>query len=182
MLDRSDAAAHAAGSFERFLREQREALVHFLRAHAHSEEDAQDVAQESLSRLVRYKDTQPAESWKTLLYRIAVNVAHDRSRWDRRRHATEHAPLDEIEFSMPSPDPPHEDMVSRQQELARIGAVIRRLPPRCQEVYLLSRVEGMKNAEIAKHCGISLKAVEAHMTKAMAIVRQALGNRNRETL
>lgn len=48
------------------------------------------------------------------------------------------------------------------------------LPPRCREVFVLSRIEGQKNQEIAKELNISLKAVEAHITKAIKIYRIAL--------
>lgn len=180
-------ADHTAGEacdqgFDSFLREEREALVGFLRNRTATEEDAQDAAQESLARLVRYRESQPQESWKALLYRIAVNIANDQSRYRQRRQTGNHVPLDQAEFVLHSDDPPMDELLIQRQELARIGAVIERLPPRCREIYLLSRIEGMKNAEIARHCAISLKAVEKHMTRAMAAVRQALGNWDREAL
>src|SRR3546814_3955800 len=49
--------------FEVFLREQQPALLQFLRLRT-SEEDARDIAQESLARLLRYRDNEPAEAWK----------------------------------------------------------------------------------------------------------------------
>lgn len=168
-------ATEGGRRFDRFLREQREALMQFLRKRTRSEEDAQDAAQESLVRLMRYRSQQPEVAWKPLLYRIAVNVANDQSRWARRRGDGAHVALDEAEYALPHDAPHPDERLIQQQELARIGAVIETLPPRCQEIYLLSRVEGMKNAEIARHCGISLKAVEKHMTKAMSAVRHALG-------
>lgn len=168
--------------FELFLRDQREALVSFLRMRTSTEEDAHDAAQESLVRLMRYRDTQPPDAWKALLYRIAVNVVHDQLRWAKRRNLDNHVPMDDATYVLPSEAPQPDEQAVCRQELARIGAVIHALPPRCQEVYLLSRVEGMKNVEIARHCGISVKAVEKHMTRAMAAVRQALGNFGPEAL
>ena len=48
------------------------------------------------------------------------------------------------------------------------------LPPRCREVFVLSRYEGKKNREIADHCEISIKAVEAQITNALNIFRLSL--------
>lgn len=166
--------------FDRFLQEHRDDLIGFLRSRTRSEEDAQDAAQESLIKLLRYRDTQPPENWKALLYRIATNVAHDQARYGQRRHAGSHVPLDDVEFVLSSDSTPMDEQLIQHQELARIGAVIDRLPPRRREIYLLSRVEGMKNAEIACHCGISIKAVEKHMSLAMAAVRHGLGHSDPE--
>lgn len=49
----------------------------------------------------------------------------------------------------------------------QIEAKISQLPPQCQRVFLLSRVEGLKHREIADELHISLKTVEAHLTKAL---------------
>lgn len=48
------------------------------------------------------------------------------------------------------------------------------LPPRCREVFDLSRVHGLKYAEIAETLGISQKTVEAQMGKALRILRERL--------
>src|SRR3546814_16357843 len=62
--------------FEVFLREQQPALLQFLRLRT-SEEDARDIAQESLARLLRYRANEPAEAWKPLLYRLARNLLNE---------------------------------------------------------------------------------------------------------
>jgi RNA polymerase sigma-70 factor (ECF subfamily) len=48
------------------------------------------------------------------------------------------------------------------------------LTPRCREVYELSRVHGLRYAEIAATLGVSVKAVEAQMGKALKALRARL--------
>ncbi len=48
------------------------------------------------------------------------------------------------------------------------------LPPRCREVFTLSRMEGKKNEEVATTLNISVKSVEAQITKALKVFRAAL--------
>jgi len=48
------------------------------------------------------------------------------------------------------------------------------LPPKCREVFVLSRFEGKKNTEIAGILNVSEKAVEAQITKALKVFRVAL--------
>jgi RNA polymerase sigma factor (sigma-70 family) len=52
--------------------------------------------------------------------------------------------------------------------------VCTKLSERCREVFLLSRVEGMPNSEIAERLGVSVKTVENQMTRALKILRQHL--------
>ena len=48
------------------------------------------------------------------------------------------------------------------------------LPPRCREVFELSRVHGLPYAEIARSLEISVKTVEAQMGKALRTLRERL--------
>ena len=50
------------------------------------------------------------------------------------------------------------------------------LSPRVKEVYLLSRVEGRKNAEIAEKLGISVYTVKEYLKKALSLIRVHLDN------
>ncbi|NVN19055.1 RNA polymerase sigma-70 factor [Muricauda sp. HICW] len=52
---------------------------------------------------------------------------------------------------------------------------IEKLPPKCKEVFYLSKKEGLTNNEISLHLGISVKTVEAQITKAFQILRVKLG-------
>lgn len=166
--------------FDQFVRDQREALVTYLCTRLPTAEDAQDAAQESLARLVRYRDTEPSESWRLLLYRIAVNVANDQLRRARARHANGHVPYEDALNDVPSDDSPQDEQVAAQQMMERFWDVIVSLPPRSQEIYVLNRVEGMSYSQIALHCRISEKAVEKHMSRALAAVRKGLGQAARD--
>lgn len=57
---------------------------------------------------------------------------------------------------------------------AAIDKAVTALPPRCREVFMLSRTGGMRQIQIAQRLGISIKSVEAHITKARRDLRIAL--------
>lgn len=61
---------------------------------------------------------------------------------------------------------------------AQIEQVMSQLPPRCREIFTMSRFEGMKNREIAERLDISVKVVEKHITKALAAFRTHLKHNN----
>ncbi len=66
------------------------------------------------------------------------------------------------------------DQIQYEELLERIERVVRELSPPVRRVFLLSRFEGLRNQEIANELEISLKTVEAHLTKALAFFRKAL--------
>lgn len=155
--------------FDRFVHEHRPMLVAFLRRRV-SDDDAQDMAQETMVRLMRYAG-QPVEALRPLMYRIGLNVLTDRGRREASRLAHAHVSLEEDVLMLPSAEPAQEERVAHQQALVAVRAAVLRLPPRCREVYLLNRIEDMSYTEIARHCGISVKAVEKHIGKALSLLR-----------
>ena len=53
----------------------------------------------------------------------------------------------------------------------RIMEVMNSLPEKCLAVFQMSRIDGLKNHEIADQLGISIKTVEKHISKALQIYR-----------
>lgn len=58
--------------------------------------------------------------------------------------------------------------------LKTVDKEIQKLPPKCREVFVLSKKEGLTNLEISEHLHVSVKTVESQMTKAFAILRKSL--------
>lgn len=58
---------------------------------------------------------------------------------------------------------------------SKIEAAINTLPEKCRVVFEMNRFEGLKYAQIADKMGISVKTVEAQMSKALQVLRTHLG-------
>jgi len=54
----------------------------------------------------------------------------------------------------------------------KIENTIQALPERCREVFVLSRMDGLKNKEIAEKLGINIKNVERHLNRALQSFRK----------
>lgn len=67
------------------------------------------------------------------------------------------------------------DESSFEKVLERVMHEVQQLPPKCREVFVLSRKEGLTNHEISEHLNISVKTVEAQITRAFSILRDKLG-------
>ena len=71
----------------------------------------------------------------------------------------------------------NEPYVLIEQELKlKIENTIQHLPERCREVFILSRMKGLKNKEIAEMLNINIKNVERHLSRAMQSFRENFSN------
>ena len=74
-----------------------------------------------------------------------------------------------------APSPAAADADAAGDELANaIRGAVADLPPRCREIFELSRVDGLRYSEIASTLGISIKTVETQMGKALSVLRSRL--------
>ncbi len=66
-------------------------------------------------------------------------------------------------------------------ELARLIALVKQeiheLPPKCKEIFIMGKQEGLTYAEIAEHLNISFRTVENQMSKAFVIIREKVGDK-----
>ena len=57
---------------------------------------------------------------------------------------------------------------------AQIEKALNLLPPQCRKIFEMSRFEDKKNREIAEELGLSIKTIEAQISKAMHILKEEL--------
>ena len=165
-------------AFESFFRTHDRDLAAYLRRRTATDADAQEILQESFARILSYGfgDSRPPAVWKSLLYRIATNLAISHQRTNRAHNVSGQCAIDD-EVELPSEVPSQERQLAAEQELALIRTTIAGLSPKCRKVFLLSRVHQRTYPEIAQACDISVKMVEKYMSQALASMRVALGGR-----
>jgi len=65
---------------------------------------------------------------------------------------------------------PHESLLANDLD-NEFTVAVEKLPVKCREIFDLSRIEGLRYSEIATLRKISVKTVEAQMSKALKILR-----------
>lgn len=165
--DAHDAPLSAAERlrFDAAYRAHRDALLRLLRQRVGNEEDAADLMQEAYLRLLRYRCDGP-DSLRALLFRVALNLAVSHA---RRAYIRCDVSLDGFDPADERAAP--DDELMREQLLRQVTEAIGKLPPRCREMFLLSRIHGLRQREIARRCGVSSRAVEKQMTHARHLLR-----------
>ena len=61
--------------------------------------------------------------------------------------------------------------------VALVKQEIQELPPKCKEIFIMGKQEGLTYAEIAAHLNISFRTVENQMSKAFSIIREKVGDK-----
>lgn len=85
-----------------------------------------------------------------------------------------------IEYAHEIVEEKDEHALARMIEI--VNREIQKLPPKCQKIFLLSKKEGLTNNEIADYLDISIKTVEAQITKAFSILKRKLGQQYQSVL
>jgi RNA polymerase sigma factor (sigma-70 family) len=149
-------------------------LRRFVRGRVATREDAEDVIQEAYLRVLRYSAEHAVESQERLLFSAAKNLAIDsrRRRYVRTRTATDYAVLEATTQTWPDA---HE-VVYASQRLNKVERAVAQLPPRCREVFLIHRLDGLSYSQIAVQLGISVSAVEKHMARACLLLDTMLND------
>lgn len=148
------------------------ALHRFLSRMLRCEDMAADVAQEAYLRLLRLAPGSARVDARAYLFQVAANAARDRLARDRTRdRVVDHGPPPE---AVRSADPDAETTAAARERLAIIIKAVATLPPRCRDVFLMNRIDGLSHGEIAQRLGISRNMVEKHIIKAMMRCRDHL--------
>lgn len=156
-----------------FVREHQTELLNFFRGRVARPQDAADLAQESWSRLLHYRLETVASS-RGLLFTIARNVLKNHWRWSALRRIEQPTDFAELEVSSEAPGPDRH--LQAALDLEALKTAVTALPPKCRTVFLLSRIAGLSNAEVAQRCGVSVKMVEKHLAKAIVACRARVGD------
>ncbi|HEY6125250.1 MAG TPA: RNA polymerase sigma factor [Steroidobacteraceae bacterium] len=155
------------------IRRHHDSLIRFLRQRLRVKDDAADVAQEAYIRMMQYEGSRDIHSPSSMLFRIAINVANDLGRSEQARRVNDQTSIDGMDLACGSPTVERE--IAAEQDLTLLYDAIDHLPPKCQRVFLLSRVHHMTYPQIATHCGISVKMVEKHIGHALAVCMKKVG-------
>ncbi|MCK1280600.1 RNA polymerase sigma factor [Bradyrhizobium sp. 61] len=127
-----------------------------------------DLASEALNetylRLEGMRELGPVRSPKAYLFRIALNIAADRRRAEKRRLT-----VDEVDALLEIPDdrPDAARVIEDRSEVNLLRHAIAELPERRRRVLMLSRIDGMPNREIAALLGVTVRTVETDLKQAV---------------
>ena len=154
---------------ERLFREHNTTLVRFLTTRLHSVSEAREVAQEAYVRVLQLDKPGASNLLRAYLFRVALNLAIDRI---RRRKVQQHAHETEPDLMEAAEDlcDPERYAVARE-DLMLVSRSLTELPEKCLKAFLMYRLEGQTQTQIAERLGISDRTVNNYVRRAMLSCR-----------
>lgn len=145
-------------------------LVVYATRWMHDLYDAEDVVQEVFGQLWKKKEEiEYGEGIASYLFGAVRNACMNHARHLKVVRQYER----ETEFRKSLEENPYHYLLLGEIE-KKIDQTLNTLPKNTKEVFLMSRFEQKKNKEIAAALNISIKTVEAHITKVLSALRTNL--------
>lgn len=147
------------------LRRLRARLQQLLHRRGRTREDAEDLIQEAFLRLqVYYEQGNEVREPEAFLVRTALRLS-----MNARRDAHRHLYLDEPVENLPLVDttPAPEEELAADQLLQHMKRTLEGLSAGTRDAFFLHRVDGLSYAQIARLRGLTEKAVERRIARAM---------------
>lgn len=136
----------------------------------HDKNQAEDIVQNVFLKLWRKKEgVTKVNRLSSFLYRSVYNEFIDQYRQTKEVMSLEKKHIEGLSSLL------EEEKDEDLDKLIKIvNEEIEYLPEKCKKTFLLSKKEGLTNFEIADYLDISVKSVEAHITKAYRILREKI--------
>jgi len=148
-------------------------------------EDAEEVAQDVFVRVYRALPKFRGDSqFTTWMYRIAVNLARNKYRWNKSRGGQRTISIDapiesrrntnESGIDLPEDRLPPDEEISLEEFRQNIATELLKLPPLYREALVLRNVEHMSYEDIASVLGCKLGTIKSRIARAREELRRRL--------
>ncbi len=135
------------------------------------QEAVEDIVQELfVSIWIKGEQLKITGSLKNYLFTSVKNRCFDFLKHQKVKIKS--API--LQASRSSNEETPENWMAEVELQERIENSLRNLPPRCQEIFRMSRFDGLKNQEIANQLGLSRRTVELQISSALKVLRKDL--------
>lgn len=166
---------HTMNLFSRFFQENQEKFLAFAYSYLRDKAEAEDVVMESMIALWENRDRWEENSnLHALLLTIIKNKAlhvleHKQVRLRAEETISSHN-LRELDLRISTLKACEPDQIFNTE----IQQTLQEMPEQSRKIFMLSRYQNLANKQIADSLDISLKTVEAHITKVLRILRLRL--------
>ena len=141
------------------------ALTHFIRRNWRQASDVTDLRQDIYERVLVGARSGLPNSARQYVFTVARNHLINCAKRGQVVSFELVADMTSIEHRFEAKST--ETYLSARDELRRAQAGVDRLPPRCREVVMLRKLEGLSTRETADRLGISVHTVEKQLTQGM---------------
>jgi RNA polymerase sigma-70 factor, ECF subfamily len=184
---RGEDTLESRGAIEAFLREVETRAFRIALMNVRDRDEALDIVQDAMIRLVRRYSRRPSEEWRPLFYRILQNRIRDvqRRRSVRSRVLSFFGGVETEEYDPivtapgPEADNPLDQLLAHDAMQALEQALLM-LPTRQREAFTMRNFEGLDVAQTAEAMNCTEGSVKTHYSRAVHRLRELLREHGEE--
>lgn len=145
-------------------------------------DDIEDIVQETYVKLCLIKSETNIEHPRSFMLKMAKNLAldHRKKASNRLNQSIDELNLDDISSLQLAGDPTFDSFAS-DQEFSQFCETVRKLPVQCRKVFVLKKVYGYSQKEIAKSLNLSENTVENHIANGLRRCNKIRAMRNTQS-
>lgn len=144
-------------------------IKYFVLDFCKDENIAENITQDIFLNLwVRKQSLADIKNFKAYMFTVARNAALHYLKDSLREMSTE------VDEKIEDESASVVDNMYRDELEAMISAAVNKMPEQRRRVFIMSRIDGLSNYEIAKALNISKRTVETHISLALSELRKVL--------
>lgn len=144
-------------------------LLFFIKSRIPNKDYAQDIVQESYMKAIALQNSQEILNKRALLYKIAKNLMIDKA---RKNFNLQEVLYEEHEYIAKTVEP--EEVLLEQDRQKTLMRALQTLPQKRKEAFVLHVLEGYSRDEVSQMMGISIDAVEKHLSRASIELKEKI--------
>lgn len=144
-------------------------LLYYIKNKIPNKDYAQDIVQETYTKIIAIQSKQEIINKRALLYKVAKNIIIDKARKNKN---IQEITYEENEYSTKNQEP--ETIVLEENRKKILMNELQKLPPLRKEAFVLHILEGYSKQEVANIMSISVQSVEKHISRASIDLREKL--------
>lgn len=144
----------------------------YLSSYFRAREDVEDTLQEAYLRAIAAGRAKKIKAPKAFLYKVAKNLAINHRAKASYRLTDAVEDFDELGVLVNTITP--EQQTDENRQFVAFSKAVSLLPAQCRQVFVLKKVYGLANTEVAERLNISVSTVDKHLAKGLLMCRNYL--------
>jgi RNA polymerase sigma factor (sigma-70 family) len=135
--------------------------------------EVDDVVQETYARLIALDSVEHIRNSRNYMFQAAHSVLMTHLRRSKVVSFVTVADVEELGVAASEASPEHQ--AADRDELQRLAEAIAGLPPKVRDVFVLRRIHGLAQRDVARRLGVSESTVEKHMSRGFHVLMEMFG-------
>ncbi len=134
---------------------------------------SEDIVQNVFIKVWERRDNLKVDfSIKSYLYKSVYNACINEYKKNQSVTALERKHIEELDRIVED-----KDEAALERLIGLVKEAIQELPPKCKEIFLLSKKEGLTNIEISEYLNLSKNTIERQINIAFSKIRENVGSK-----